>query len=109
MGLSGILQISAKNTLSLRRAVRLVWDSSRTWTLANFAILVIQGLLPLASLYVLKLILDAVSAALAAPDKSAAFQQVVVTVMLAGGVSLVTDVVGTLGGLVTFCAGAVSR
>ncbi len=101
MRLDSAFRTTLQNTLSLRRAVRLVWDSSRGWTLASFFILVIQGLLPLAALYVLKLILDAVSAALAAPDKAAAFQQVVVTVVIAGLVSLVTDFVGTLGALVT--------
>lgn len=101
MGFRTALRTRIESVLSLRRAIRLVWDSSRSWTIASFVILVIQGLLPLVSLYVLKLMLDAVSAALAAADKEAAFQQVVTVVIIAGIVSLLSSIVGTVGGLIT--------
>ena len=50
--------------LLLRGAIRLVWQSAPGWTLASLVLLIVQGLLPLASLYLLKLIVDAVTAAL---------------------------------------------
>lgn len=105
MGFRTALKARIDNLGSLRRAVSLVWNSSRAWTIASFVILVIQGLLPLVSLYILKLMLDAVGAALAATDKEAAFQQVVVVVVIAGIVSLLSNLVGTIGGLVTTVQG----
>ncbi len=46
--------------LQLKRAVSLVWESSAAWTLASAALLLAQGTLPLASLYLMKLIVDSV-------------------------------------------------
>ncbi len=48
-------------------ALRLVWDCSRGWSLLNAALLVVQGILPLGMLYLFKLLVDAVVAAMAAP------------------------------------------
>jgi ATP-binding cassette subfamily B protein len=46
----------------LRFSLRLVWASSRTWTLVLVGLVVVQGLLPLATLYIIKLLVDAVAA-----------------------------------------------
>jgi len=56
----------------IRHSLRLVRRSAPGWTAANFGLILIQGLLPLVSLYLIKLIVDAVTAGLVAPDKSAA-------------------------------------
>jgi ATP-binding cassette subfamily B protein len=61
--------------LHLRRAIELVWQSTPGWTVLSFCLTVIQGLLPLLAIYLLKLIVDAVTAGVAAPDKSLAFKQ----------------------------------
>ena len=45
------------------------WQSAPGWTTANFGLILIQGLLPLVSLYLMKLIVDAVTAGLMAADK----------------------------------------
>jgi ABC-type microcin C transport system permease subunit YejB len=49
-----------RHSLHLERALRLVWQSAPGWTAANFGLILIQGLLPLVSLYLMKLIVDAV-------------------------------------------------
>ena len=49
-----------QNGLYLERALRLVWRSTPGWTVARVAFLVVQGVLPLASLYLLKRVVDAV-------------------------------------------------
>jgi hypothetical protein len=54
--------------LLLRRALRLVGQASPGWTLASLVPLVLQGLLPLAPLYLLKLVVDTVTAALRSPQ-----------------------------------------
>lgn len=79
-----------RSPLRLDRAIRLVWSYARGWTLANLALVVAQGALPLAALYLTKRIIDAVTVALAAADRAAAFGQVVPWLVLATGVALLT-------------------
>jgi len=74
--------------LRVDRAMRLVWQASPGWTLANLVLQVIQGILPLAALYLMKLIVDAVTYSLNAPDKAQAFKQIVLLILIAGGVAL---------------------
>ena len=53
-------QISVKSVLHLGRTMRLVWSIAPGWTLASIALAVVQGVLPLASLYMIQFIVDAV-------------------------------------------------
>ena len=69
-------KLKIQRTLQLGRALRFVWQSAKGWTIANGVLLVVQGMLPLLSLYLMKLVVDAVTAGLAAPDKGAVFRQV---------------------------------
>jgi ATP-binding cassette subfamily B protein len=70
--------------LQLRKAIGLVWESAPLWTLASAALLVLQGILPLISLYLMKLIVDSVTSG----GGSSTFQHVVVLIVLAGLVAL---------------------
>jgi ATP-binding cassette subfamily B protein len=70
--------------LQLRRAIGLVWESAPLWTLASAALLVLQGILPLVSLYLMKLIVDSVTSV----GGSSTFQHVAVLIVLAGSVAL---------------------
>jgi ATP-binding cassette, subfamily B, bacterial len=83
----------------LRRALRLVWESARGWTLANILLLLIQAVLPLASLYLMKLLVDAVTLSLQA--HSPAFKPILGLVLALGGVSLLSALVSSLSMLVT--------
>jgi ATP-binding cassette subfamily B protein len=49
--------------LRLGRALRLVWQTTRLWTLLNLALVLAQATLPLVSLYAVKRIVDAVASA----------------------------------------------
>ncbi|MGD1855044.1 MAG: ABC transporter ATP-binding protein [Leptolyngbyaceae cyanobacterium] len=51
-----------KQTQRLVPALRLVWRSSPGWTMAKLSLLVIQGLYPLIQIYLIKLLVDAVTA-----------------------------------------------
>ncbi len=50
-----------RHSLHLERSLRLVWQSAPGWTAANFGLILIQDLLPLVSLYLMNLIVDAVT------------------------------------------------
>ncbi len=47
--------------IRLGYALRLVWESGRYWTFLNAFLVVVQGLLPLAILYLTKLVIDAIT------------------------------------------------
>jgi ATP-binding cassette subfamily B protein len=98
-------KVSAKlriqRTLRLGRALRFVWQSAKGWTLVNGLILVVQGVLPLLPLYLMKLIVDAVSSGLATPDKGPAIKQVVFLIGLMGVVALFSALVRSMAGLIS--------
>jgi ATP-binding cassette, subfamily B, bacterial len=77
-----------RHSLHLERALRLVWQSAPGWTAANCGLILIQGLLPLLSLYLMKLIVDTVTAGLIASNKTEFIDKVIFLILLAGGVAL---------------------
>jgi ATP-binding cassette, subfamily B, bacterial len=89
------------HTLRLERALRLVWQSGQSWTIASLTLLIVQGLLPLLSLYFMKLVLDAVAIGLTNNNKEQAFRQVVLFVGLAGIATLISILCNSLAGLVS--------
>jgi ATP-binding cassette subfamily B protein len=80
--------------------LRLIWHSSPRWTTARVIVLVVQGLLPLLSLFLLKLIIDQVVVSLQATDKAVAFQQALALLLLLGCVMLLISVFTSLSELV---------
>lgn len=89
-----------RTALRLDRAVRFVWEAGPGWTIASLALVVVQGVLPLLTLYLMKLIVDAVTFALAAPDKANAFRHVALLIAAAAGVALLNSFIGLIAGLV---------
>lgn len=86
-----------QTALQLGRALRLVWRTAPGWTLVNGLLVFVQGLLPLAALYLMKRIVDAVTESIAAPDKTTAFQGASVWILLAAGVALLNALARSLG------------
>ncbi len=77
----------------LTRALGLVWEAAPSLTVASVILLFANGLLPVLSLYLMKLMLDAITAALQSGDPQVAFQEIAVLIAIAGGVSLATNFV----------------
>ena len=90
-----------KSALQLGRALRFVWDSAKGPTVANGALIAVQGVLPLLSLYLMKLMVDAVTVGLAAPDKRAAFRHVLLFVVLMAAATLLAFLMNLIAGLVS--------
>ena len=86
---------------NLRRALSFVWESSRKWALANLALVVIQGLLPLGSLYLIKLLVDEVSGGFTGSDLSIPLESIVYLILAMGGVAFLSHAFGTLANLVS--------
>jgi ATP-binding cassette subfamily B protein len=95
------LRLKIQHLLQLGRALRLVWESGSSWTIARMVLLVIQGTLPLLSLYLTKLVVDTVADSLTAPNKGAAFGQVVLLLGLFGAATLVITLCNSLSELVS--------
>lgn len=107
MRLPESIKAKIRHALQLDRALRLVWQSSPGWTIANATLVLLQGLLPLVSLYLLKLIVDGVTAGLTAPDKAAAFGRVALWVGLAGLAALAGALCSSLAQIVRETQGQV--
>lgn len=81
---------------NLKRAIRLVWQSTPFWSAVTTILLLVQGVLPLVSLYLMKRIVDAVTAGIGVG--SAAFSEVLLLVILAGFTALIADCLRSLSG-----------
>ncbi len=71
------------------RAIRLVLHFTPGWALANIFLTFILGLLPLASLYIIKLLVDTVTAGIAAGDKAVVSQELVLIIIAAVIIALI--------------------
>ena len=100
MKTSNSLGEKVRQAIRLDRAVRFVWKAGPGWTITSLFLLVIQGVLPLLALYLIKLIVDAVTFSLSAPDKATAFQHVALLIACAAGVALFNALIQLLSGLV---------
>jgi ATP-binding cassette, subfamily B, bacterial len=83
------LKQKIQRSLRLNWAIQLIWQSSPTWTIARILLQIFQGTLPLVSIYLMKVIVDAISTAIASPNKEAAFQKIVLVIALTATVNLV--------------------
>ena len=81
-------------------ALRLVWQSSPVWTIARVVLVILQGLLPLAMIYLAKLIIDTVTTNLRAADSSQVFTQVLPLIVLAGMATILNNLCQSLTELV---------
>ena len=91
----------------LLRVARLVWRSGRAWTLLTVTVLAVQGALPLIGLYVTKLVVDAVTAAVALPDRADSVAWVLSLVGVAAGVALAIAISRSLASFVATAHGQV--
>jgi ATP-binding cassette subfamily B protein len=81
-----------QSAVNLVRAVRLVWDSAPGWTAGGAMLIVLQGMLPLVSLYLMKLIVDSITTGMASADKEIAFWHVLFLIAVAGITAIFTAI-----------------
>lgn len=78
----------------LPRAWGLVWGAARYWTLAWAALLVVQGLLPVATVYLTRQVVDGLAASLGAPGKG--WAEVLPNLALLAALTLLARILGSL-------------
>ena len=77
-----------RHTIRLDRAIRFVWQAGPGWFICSTVLVLLQGIVPLIAIYLMKLIVDSVTASIGASDSAAAFRDVLFYVALAGGVAV---------------------
>jgi ATP-binding cassette, subfamily B, bacterial len=89
-----------KNALRIDRAILLVWKASKKWTLLSICLTVVQGFVPLLTLYVIKLIVDTISEAIQSGDAASYYQRVVFLVFAAASIAIFQAAVRAAGSYV---------
>jgi ATP-binding cassette, subfamily B, bacterial len=84
----------------LTRALALVWEAAHRWTLAWFVLLVVQGLLPAATVYLTRALVDHLVALLQTDASWSTFRTLLPFVILMAGVLLLEKVLGYAAGFV---------
>ena len=77
----------------LPRALKLVWAAARPWTVAWTLLLIVQGLLPAAIVYLTKLVVDGVVLAGRTGGSPSEVRSVLVLLVILGGILLLMEVV----------------
>jgi ATP-binding cassette subfamily B protein len=94
-------------TRNIRRALSFVWHSGRGLTVASISLTILQGILPLAGLYLMKLLVDAVVMGLTVADKVTAFESLALVIAGLSGVVLLETASTSIARLVTTAQGQV--
>jgi len=77
-----------KNAVRIDRAIRFVWRASAGLTVVNALLVIVQGGLPILSLYLIKLIIDTISAAIRTGTPEQSTTTLFMLIGLAAGVAL---------------------
>jgi len=77
----------------LPRALALVWQVARPWTVTWIVLLIVQGFLPVATVYLTKLVVDSLAIAVRNGGSLPEMREVLVRLLLLGGVLLLMEVV----------------
>src|SRR5262245_16857153 len=90
--LSAKLRKAMAQLPNLPRALQLVWRAARPWTIAWITLLVVQGLLPAATVYLTKFVVDSVVFAVKAGALGADVRKVLILVGVFAGVMLLVEI-----------------
>jgi ATP-binding cassette, subfamily B, bacterial len=97
--ISIVFQRTRESIVNLGRVLKLVWASSRGWTMASIVLVLLQGLTPIAILYLTGAMIDAVTGVIT--NGGVGLENVMSYVILLAGVTLMSIALTTLGGLVS--------
>jgi ATP-binding cassette subfamily B protein len=84
----------------LGRTMRLVWDASRPWTIAWLTLLVLQGLLPAATVYLTRWLVDSVVLAVRVGGSGTTLRPALIAAALMGAILLLTELLRSVTGWV---------
>ena len=73
---------------TIPRAIRLIFTYTPGYTICSIILVLILGILPLATLYIMKLIVDTVTAGIVSPDKNLIIQELTILLVAAAVLTL---------------------
>lgn len=97
MSLSAKLSRAADRFSDLPKTFRLVWEAASPWTSAWLILLVIQGFLPVATVYLTRTVVDSLTAAMGAGVSWESIQSLLIPAGLMAGVLVLGEVLQGLG------------
>jgi len=100
MKLTNKIQKILETTFNVKRALGFVWNSSRGWALLNIVLLVIQGILPIISIFLLKILVDSVASAINQELSDNELERIYFVLFAVGIVLLFTGLTRVIGNLV---------
>jgi ATP-binding cassette subfamily B protein len=89
----------AKRSLRVGRALRIVWAAAPRWTVLSLVLVFVRALLPLLVLYLTKLVVDALAAAVSGAPTAPDFNHVLLLIGLAGLAGLLGALARSVAGL----------
>jgi ATP-binding cassette, subfamily B, bacterial len=98
---AGRIRDTRRRLRYLTWAIGLVWRAAAGWTAAALVLLVIQGLIPAGTVYLTKLLVDAVASILGVGASWDSIQPVVLPGLLMGFLLLLQQALGTVGAYVS--------
>lgn len=90
-----------RGLVRLRRATRFVWQGGPGWVVASAALLVLQGVLPLGSLYLIKMVIDDITRGITHANRALMLPHVLTLVGMAGVVTLISAMLRSVSSLVS--------
>lgn len=96
-----------KNALRIDRAFLLVWKASRKWTALSILLTVIEGIIPLLTLYIMKLIVDTIADAVQSGDTAESFGRAMYLIVAATIVAIIHAAIRLIAGYVSEAQAAV--
>lgn len=93
--------------LTLRHALSFVWQSSPSLAIGSIVVRVMQGLLPLAVLYLTKLLIDAVTEELKTPSAEASVSQMTTILVGLAGAAVANTILTSIASLISRIHGQV--
>jgi ATP-binding cassette, subfamily B, bacterial len=97
MSLSAKFSRAADRFSDLPKTFRLVWEAAAPWTSAWLVLLVIQGFLPVATVYLTRTLVDSLTAVMGAGVSSQSIQTLLIPAGLMAGVLVLGEVLQGLG------------
>jgi ATP-binding cassette subfamily B protein len=91
---------------NLFRYLYFIWRSGPRWSLASIVVVVVQGVLPLLTLFLVKMAVDSLQGALGA-DSISGFQSVTIFIVLLGVATLLEAVFSSVDRIISFAHGSV--
>ncbi|SMO72717.1 ATP-binding cassette, subfamily B [Saccharicrinis carchari] len=90
-----------KTSNNIFRSLKIVWQSSPTWSLVNAAVVLLKGVMPLLLIFIVQMLVDEVSRVLTGDHTVQGVESVYYILLFAGGVFVLNALLNSLSGIIS--------